>query len=131
MRGASALQGLLTELPDRPVRVLAVWEPVLPTDKGPPTARVLSRLEDPRVEQYWDPGRVLSGRILAAAPRVPAFALFSGQLDAAWDLAAVYPPGVRWQGGVPTPVYCGNPVVGSLDSLRAHLTVAVALPSGP
>ena len=125
MRGASALQGLLTELPDRPVRVLAVWEPVLPTDKGPPTARVLSRLEDPRVEQYWDPGRVLSGRILHASHTVPVFAIFSGQLQAAWDLAAVYPPGSRWPAGdVPSPVYCGNPVAESIDSLRARIATS-------
>ena len=121
MRGASALQGLLAEWPDRPVRVLAVWEPVLSTDVGPPTARVLSRLKDTRVEQYWDPGRLLSGRILAASHAAPAFALFSGQLQAAWDLAALYPPGQRWEGGVPAPVYCGNPVVGSLDSLRSRI----------
>ena len=126
MRGASALQGLLQELPDRPVRVFAVWEPVLTTDKGPPTASVLSRLTDARVVQYWDPGKLLSNRILAASHTVPAFAIFSGQLEAAWDLAAVYPPGMKWEGGVPAPVYCGNPVVESLDSLRVHLTSAPA-----
>lgn len=125
MRGASALQGLLLELPGRPVRVFAVWEPVLSTDVGPPTATVLSRLSDARVEQYWDPGRLLSGRILKASHTVPAFAIFSGQLQAAWDLAAVYPPGASWpSGAVPEPVYCGNPVVESIDSLRAKIAAA-------
>jgi hypothetical protein len=109
-------------MPDRRVRVFAVWEPVLETDVGPPTASVLSRLSDARVEQYWDPGRVLSGRILKASHTVSTFAIFSGQLQAAWDLAAVYPPGSRWPGGeVPAPVYCGNPVAESIDSLRARL----------
>jgi hypothetical protein len=117
---------LLQELPDRPVRVFAVWEPVLPTDIGPPTANVVSRLSDARVEQYWDPGRLLSGRILTASHTVPAFAIFSGELSAAWDLAAVYPPGSRWEGGVPAPVYCGNPVAESIDSLRVRLVSASA-----
>jgi len=126
VRGASALQGLLQELPNRPVRVFAVWEPVLATDTGPPTGSVLSRMTDARVAQYWDPGKLLSRRILAASHTAPAFAIFSGQLEAAWDLAAVYPPGMKWAGGVPAPVYCGNPVVESLDSLRAHLTAAPA-----
>ena len=130
MRGASALQGLLQEMPGRPVRVFAVWEPVLPTDIGPPTRSVTSRMKDARVEQYWDPGRLLSGRILAASHTVPAFAIFSGQLQAAWDLAAVYPPGSTWpSGAVPTPVYCGNPVAESIDSLRAR--IATTSPSGP
>lgn len=128
MRGASALQGLLEELPDRRLRVFVVWEPVLPTDKGPPKASVVSRMKDARIEQYWDPGRLLSGRILAASHTDSVFAIFSGQLQAAWDLAAVYPPGAMWKGGVPTPVYCGNPVVESIDSLRAR--IATTLPSG-
>ena len=122
MRGASALQGLLDELPRNRVRVFAVWEPVLPTDLGPPTGLVLSQLKDSRAEQYWDPKRLLSGRILAAArANVPAFAIFSGDQEAAWDLVAVYPPGVRWGDGIPAPVYCGNPVVAAIDSLRARL----------
>jgi len=119
---------LLQELPGRRLRVFAVWEPVLATDVGPPTATVLSRLRDSRVAQFWDPGRILSGRILAASHTVPSFAIFSGQLQAAWDLAAVYPPGVPWpSGAVPAPVYCGNPVAESIDSLRARVASA---PSG-
>jgi len=129
VRGASALQGLLQEMPGRRVRVFAVWEPVLPTDVGPPTSSVTSRMKDARVEQYWDPGRLLSGRILTASHTVPAFAIFSGQLQAAWDLAAVYPPGTSWpRGTVPAPVYCGNPVAESIDSLRAR--IATTSPSG-
>jgi hypothetical protein len=116
---------LLDEMPGRAVRVYAVWEPVLPTDVGPPRANVLSRLTDARVDQYWDPGRVLSGRILAASHTVPTLAIFSGQLRVAWDLAAVYPPGTRWpEGSVPAPVYCGNPVVESIDSLRVRLAAS-------
>ena len=122
VRGASALQGLLEEMPSKRVKVLAVWEPVLDTDHGPPSPTVLSKLKDKRVEQYWDPMRLLSGRILTAArDRVPAFAIFSYEEHAAWDLAAVYPPGAVWEGDLPAPVYCGNPVVGALDSLRARL----------
>lgn len=122
VRGASALQGVFYEIGDRRVRAFVVWEPVLPSDKGPPGATALAQLEDPRVEQFWDPERILSGRILSAARRgVPELALFSGDQEAAWDLVAIYPPGVRWKDEVPTPVYVGNPVVAALDSVRARL----------
>ena len=125
MRGASALQGVLDDMKGRPIRALVVWEPVLPTDVGPPTSSVLSKLRDERADQFWDPSRVMSDRVLRAARQgVPAFAIFRGEQRAAWDLVAVYPPGVRWQGDLPAPVYCGNPVVESLDSLRARLASA-------
>jgi hypothetical protein len=125
VRGASALQGLLVELGNRRVRAFVVWEPVLPTDKGPPSVTALSQLHDGRADQYWDAGRVLSGRILAAARRgVPELAMFSGDQEAAWDLVAIYPPGVRWGDELPTPIYVGNPVVAALDSVRTRLLTA-------
>jgi len=122
VRGASALQGVLDEFPRSPVRVFVVWEPVLVTDLGPPRASVLSRVTDPRAEQLWDPDLRLSKKLVAAARRgSPALAIFSQESKAAWDLAAVIPPGVHWADSMPDPAYCGNPVVDSLDSLRAVL----------
>jgi hypothetical protein len=125
VRGASALQGVFDEIGDRRVRAFVVWEPVLPTDKGPPGTIALSQLKDARAEQFWDPERILSGRLLTAARRgVPELALFSGDQEAAWDLVAIYPPGVRWADELPRPVYVGNPVVAALDSVRARLNAA-------
>ena len=105
------------------VHAFIVWEPVLATDVGPPSVQVLSQLKDSRAEQWWDKGKLLSSRVLAEARAgVPVFASFQGEQKAAWDLVGVYPPGSKWQAlALPTPVYCGNPLVDSLDSLRARL----------
>lgn len=125
VRGASALQGVLDEFAGKPVRAFIVWEPVLPTDHGPPSRTAMSQLHDGRADQYWDSERLLSNRVLAAARRgVPQLAVFSGDQEAAWDLVAIYPPGMRWQGDLPTPVYVGNPVMSAIDSLRARLAAA-------
>jgi hypothetical protein len=122
VRGASALQGLLTEMPDKAVRAFIVWEPVLVTDVGPPKTSVLSRVSDVRAEQWWDRDRLLSDRVLKGAREgQPAFAIFSGDQKQVWDLVAVYPPGTKWRDAIPAPSYCGNPLAEAIDSLRARL----------
>jgi hypothetical protein len=114
VRGASALQGLLTEMPSKPVRAFIVWEPVLATDVGPPTTSVLSRVSDSRAEQWWDRDRLLSDRVLTGAREgLPAFAVFSGDQELVWDLVALYPPGTKWRNAIPAPAYCGNPLADS------------------
>jgi hypothetical protein len=51
---ASAIEGLLKQLPTDKLRVFVVWEPILPSDWQSPTNPVLSRIPDLRVSQYWD-----------------------------------------------------------------------------
>jgi hypothetical protein len=110
------------------VRVLVVWEPVLPTDVAPPVAGALGLITDGRVAQYWDAGRSLSNdlvRSVNAAPnryglREP---LPSGFI--AWDVVAVFGPGEHWAEDVPVPDYYGGPVVDVIDPAREAIVRAL------
>jgi hypothetical protein len=108
------------------VKVFAVWEPVLPTDIGPPSTENLARLSDPRVEQFWDEGLLLSEVLLELVRAHPEWlkpeekvALASQKV--VWDLVAVYPPGARWEKEPPLPDYYGGPIVYYTDGLKARL----------
>ena len=97
--------------------MFVVWEPILPTDWSPPSAGVLARIPDARVEQFWDPdhrvGAVLS-RSLAAG--VPGCCRSQGRL---WDDVAVFPPATRL--GAAPPAWISGPVVDSIAGLRTRL----------
>jgi len=91
--------------------VLAVWEPMLPTDIAAPATLVLRRLPDRRVRQFWDPQHLVARR-MAADARDPQpkqnCCLRDGLL---WDLAAIYPPGAVWREALPAAVFFDGPVV--------------------
>ena len=122
MRGASALQTLLNKLPDVPVRVFIVWEPILPTDFGAPITAVLNRALDRRVQQYWDKDHVVATQ-MAADARAPQpeqeCCLRSGVL---WDLAAVYPRGTLWDQRLPTATVFNGPVVEITEAIEGALS---------
>jgi hypothetical protein len=85
---------------DPKVRVWAVWEPVLATDRGAPSTATLARLRDSRAAQFWDQGRLLSKMM--------------GEKDGksvVWDHIAIYEAGTLWQDSVPKPVFAGRTVV--------------------
>ena len=67
MRGASALQDVLAQAKGKDIRVFVVWEPVIVSDVAPPINRVLSRIPDPRVTQYYDKSRLLSRLLVKTA----------------------------------------------------------------
>ena len=99
-----------------------VWEPILPTDFGAPTTSVLARSPDRRVQQYWDPGHVLAKQMAAdARPPQPKqeCCVRSGKL---WDMAAVYPKGVRWEDRMPIATVFNGPVVDITEAIKAALT---------
>lgn len=123
MRGASALGKLLARYPHARVRVLVVWEPVLETDRGPPTGEVRAPLADPRVTEYWDPQHWMSSRAMERA-RMTARAAGKeppGPDEIAWDLVALFPPGSAWQDPFPIPSWHGEPVVRSLGPVEKVL----------
>jgi hypothetical protein len=109
--------------PKREVFVIAVWEPILPTDMTRPSAAVLSRLSDTRVQQYWDPERLVAldmAKSIARHPDSPKpnCCVRDGYL---WDLVAIYPPGVEWNETLPMATYIDGPVVDVKDSIKEAL----------
>ena len=50
-----------------PIRVLVVWEPMLPTDWSRPSGMVQSRISDPRAVQFWDKNHLVAKELTAAA----------------------------------------------------------------
>jgi type IV secretory pathway VirB2 component (pilin) len=66
LRGAADFQQILARHASAPLTVFAVWGPILPTHWGRPASAPLRRLYDPRVRQYWDPGRPMARELLWA-----------------------------------------------------------------
>jgi hypothetical protein len=121
VRGASALDQLLAEFKDAPVKVQVVWEPVLKTDFAAPLNRVLGLLHDPRVAQHWDPERILSADLVRAVNENPSRYDMEQPFPAdfvVWDVVAVFGKDARWERDLPPPAYYGGPVVESIEGAR-------------
>jgi len=129
VRGASALDQLLAEYPQAPIRVFLVWEPALKTDVASSLSDVLTLLDDPRVTQYWDPGRVVSNDLVRSVNEDPAR---YGRRDPlppdfiAWDVVAVFGQSARWARDLPVPAYYGGPVVNVINNTRKALAEELA-----
>ncbi len=116
MQGASAIQSLLKEVRNPNLRVLVIWEPVLLDDWSAPSGGVLSRIQDSRAAQFWDPGHLVSERLRQAKPASLSNGLRWPQKgEIIWDLVALYPPGAT------TPSLAGGPVVEVIPQLRQSL----------
>jgi hypothetical protein len=125
VRGASALQEVLERVKGKDVRVFVVWEPVIVSDVAPPINRVLSRIPDPRVTQYYDKARLLSNLLVKTAREQKDFLLHGEELDRdtiIWDCVFAFPPGGRWEKDPPRPSFSGCTVVEAADALRAALS---------
>ena len=127
MEGASALGTLLAAHREASVRVVVIWLPVIESDTGPPTNRVRKPLQDPRVIEFWDPGRWASPKMMERAALMarargeePDF----GPDAIAWDLIALFPAGIAWEEPFPAPTWWGGPVVGALQPVEALLMEA-------
>jgi hypothetical protein len=108
LQGAAEVQRILARNPGKPVTVLAVWNPILPTDWSQPGSRDRYRLTDARVAHFWDPHHTVTTAIQQAgdaAHVAPDCCFKKGRW---WDYAAVYPPDARWEGGSPRPAYVGG-----------------------
>ena len=114
------MQKILAEHRETKVRVIAVWEPILPTDWRAPTSGTLSRLSDARVEQFWDRENLLAKLMLQQAPPSQPKPSCCNRAGILWDLIAVYPPGTVWQDTLPPAVLFDGPVVRA--SARVNLT---------
>lgn len=109
----------MKEFAGKPIRVLVVWEPVLPTDWGAPATTALKRIADRRAIQYWDKGRLLS-RALGEHDRK----------SVVWDHIAVYARGVIWKQAPPESQYAGGPVLDVIAPSREAIARALATSLG-
>ena len=121
MRGASAIQKVLSRNPDAKVSVFATWEPILLTDWSKPGQSVLNRIADSRVKQLWDPQHLLATQ-LAKDARPPQPAPECCTRDGIlWDLVAVYPPDAVWREAIPPAALFNGAVVEQEAAIEAAL----------
>ena len=124
LRGASAVQSLLDSNADTPLRVFAVWLPILPTDFTAPNTSVLARLRDARVRQFWDPDHAVAKAISRGGQGQPEPDCCD-QGGILWDIAAVYTKGQRWDDGMPAAVVLNGPVADVTDTIDQALKAQV------
>ena len=115
---------MLGQLPQRDVKAFLGWEPVLDSDTAAPSAETMARAADPRVRHFWDPKLLLATfwqPILLAetTPVLGKTSLVQGPI--LWDFVAVFPPGVRWEATLPSPVFKAAPVTAHESQLIKHL----------
>ena len=108
VQGSSVVNSILSRHPGDKIHVLAIWEPILPTDWDRPTSAVLDRLFDRRAVQWWDKGHMMAGLLNASVSEGPRCCKRNGIL---WDVIAVYPPGAQWKEAMPAPEFIAGPVV--------------------
>jgi hypothetical protein len=102
--------------------ILAVWEPILPTDWSKPGSSALRRLADYRVHQFWDADHAVAiamKKAEASGKLLPNCCERDGFL---WDLSAVYPPGAQWGDTAPEPVFMDGPVVRVASRLESAIS---------
>jgi hypothetical protein len=132
LKGASAIERVLEANPGEPLTVLVVWQPMLSTDWGQPGTRVLRRLSDPRVRQFWDPDRRAAAALEQSfRDREPGPACCF-QNGIWWDLMAVFPPGRAWGERLPEPTLLDGTVDDAAPAFEALLgPTRRAGPKGP
>jgi len=119
IKGSSAVNEILRRNPKSKIRVIAIWEPMLPTDWNKPTSAVLSRLSDLRATQWWDNQHLIAELLNASvAGQKPGCCK---RKDTLWDVIAVYPPGAKWAETLPAPQFFAGPVVRGAPEWEAQL----------
>ncbi len=105
------------------MRVLVVWEPILPTDWRPPSGSALARIPDPRARQFWDPTHLVAQALREAAKQNP----HQPRLDCCtqkgfyWDDAILYAPRQRWE-DEPASAFWNGPVYRIIPNLEKSFT---------
>ena len=118
--GVSALARTLESGPTTRLAIYVIWEPILPSDLGPPDSAAVARLTDPRARHYWDPKRLVSAEVVRMwrARNQPEGAPADAK---AWDRALVFPEGARWDDMLPSPVFDDGPIFPKTAALKRAL----------
>lgn len=115
------MEHILNKAQSEWVRVFVVWEPMLPTDWYRPTRPTLKRVSDSRAVQFWDKTHLIAAQVkqqlLQFHGTDPTCCEDRGHL---WDMAAVYPPGVKW--GEAAPLFDDGPVYRIASSLEQRVS---------
>ena len=114
--GSSAIEEILKQNQSAGVRVLVVWEPMLPTDWSRPSGRVRSRISDPRVVQFWDRDHLVAKELRQQLSNSQIGCQRNGII---WDVAALYPNNVQWGSA---PVFFGGAVLDVAGDVRQRLS---------
>ncbi|MDP8979192.1 MAG: hypothetical protein M3O35_01230 [Acidobacteriota bacterium] len=107
---------MLERHPNGELQVFVIWEPVLVTDWGRPSDGALGLIQDRRVKQFWDRGRVLSHAL--------------GEKDKhsiVWDWAGIYPAGTDWRKSA----FSAGPVAPKAAEIEAALVGQAFSPAIP
>jgi len=127
--GAEAVQTMLEQRPD-PLTVFAVWEPVKKGD-APPTSKMLANLQDPRVQQLWDPKNLMSMQMrlaeLKSGGPPQARARTHGDPDGVmYDTMIMFRPGKRWEDTLPLADFMEPGIEARIDAAIEELERARA-----
>jgi len=123
LRGASAAEQILKRDSDPKLRVLVVWEPILPTDWRAPSWSTLRRIPDTRAKQFWDPNHLVAQELNRIANDKPP----KSQPDCCvqkgffWDEAIVYGPQAKWKDEL-RPAFMNGPVVKIAAGLESAIS---------
>ena len=100
------------------MRVLVVYEPILPTDWRAPSGSILARIPDHRARQFWDPNHVVAQELARMAKQHPGkpTAVCCTKNGFHWDEAVLYAPHSHWA-DQPIPVFWNGPVLRIAASL--------------
>ena len=122
------MERILKRTQSEPVRVFVVWEPMLPTDWYRPTRPTLKRVSDARAAQFCDKGHLIAAQLKRQLQQFhgndPRCCEDRGHL---WDMAAVYPPGVKW--GERAPAFDDGPVYRIAPTLEQRMASSSSLGS--
>jgi hypothetical protein len=115
------VERILKQTQSEPLPVFVVWEPMLPTDWYRPTRPTLKRVSDPHAVQFWDKKHLIAAQVKQQLQHFhksdPSCCEDGGHL---WDMAAVYPPGVKW--GEAAPLFADGPVYRIAPSLEQRVS---------
>ena len=120
------MQEVLEQKSATSARVFVIWQPMLPTDWTSPGRSALRRVRDVRARQYWDKQHLVARDFKKQLDQDDAHPQpeCCEKAGVPWDLIAVYPPGVRWEAGLPRAAYADGPVFLKKEAFRQALTPA-------
>ena len=110
------MQQVFRENHSENLKVLLVWEPILPTDWFRPSRFVQRRISDSRATQFWDKDHLVAKALRAhlSDPQVE-IPSHNGIL---WDVVAVFAKDTRWNSA---PTFIRGPVVRVISGVENQL----------